>query len=191
MPITGKTHIEVARIFARHVNSVVARTVTQARVVAFVGGGRSRTAPEIQIAFRQGAAATRAMIQTRFGRMGLYVGQVCEAVPVEKGLLRLRTLQYKYTISCEQSHDPIFRWEYVRQPEPGEQWCRHHLQGPVPLLFNDVGVSMNELHLPTGYVPFEEVLRFCIVDLKVKPLTDSWDEVLTESYEDFRGDFLR
>ena len=50
-------------------------------------------------------------------------------------------------------------------------------------------MRLNDLHLPTGFTTIEEVLRFCIVDLGVTPLSDEWDRVLTDSYEKFKGDF--
>jgi hypothetical protein len=59
----------------------------------------------------------------------------------------------------------------------------------LPLL--GPAVSLNDLHLPTGYVAFEEVLRFCIVDLGVHPLSDGWDGVLRESYEQFKTEFTQ
>ena len=40
---------------------------------------------------------------------------------------------------------------------------------------------LNELHLPTGWVPIEEVLRFCIDDLGVRPLSPGWHETLAAS----------
>ena len=52
-------------------------------------------------------------------------------------------------------------------------------------------LTMDDLHLPTGYVPFEEILRFCIVDLGVKPLSENWNEILTESYRQFQAEFLQ
>jgi hypothetical protein len=48
---------------------------------------------------------------------------------------------------------------------------------------------MNNLHLPTGFVALEEVLRFCIVDLGVNPLSDEWNGVLEESYRLFKTEF--
>jgi hypothetical protein len=35
----------------------------------------------------------------------------------------------------------------------------------------------------------EEIVRFCIVDLNVKPLTAKWDEVLFASYQRFKAEF--
>jgi hypothetical protein len=49
-------------------------------------------------------------------------------------------------------------------------------------------VRLNDLHLPTGFTTIEDVLRFCIVDLAVAPLSPEWDQVLNESYQTFKGD---
>jgi hypothetical protein len=35
----------------------------------------------------------------------------------------------------------------------------------------------------------EEVLRFCIVDLGVPPISRRWHEILEESYQRFKDDF--
>jgi hypothetical protein len=184
--IKGETIHDAAKVFAEHVNSVLARTVTPMPVISIVV--KDRTMTRIQLAFRQGAAATSARIATRYGRMGLYVGQVLEAEPAADGLQRLRTVKYTYTVSPSHDPEPIFRWEYVRNVGTAK-WCRHHLQGPVQVKLNRQTVELNDLHLPTGYVPFEEILRFCIVDLGVKPLTPEWDDVLRESYAKFRTEF--
>ena len=42
-----------------------------------------------------------------------------------------------------------------------------------------------------GNDPFEEILRFCIVDLGIRPLNQGWDKILTESYTNFKADFLQ
>jgi hypothetical protein len=51
------------------------------------------------------------------------------------------------------------------------------------------GIDMNHFHLPTGFVAVEEVLRFCIHDLGLRPLSTGWHEVLEESYRLFKTDF--
>jgi hypothetical protein len=123
--------------------------------------------------------------------MELYLGQVCESRLLGQ-LHRLQTVKYTYTLTPSGAQEPLFRWEYVRDIGD-DRWCRHHLQGPLALPVNDRGgiVSLNDWHLPTGYVPFEEVLRFCVVDLGVTPLAADWHEVLRESYERFKADFTQ
>lgn len=181
MPITGRTLAEAAAKFRDHLNDVLARTVTRTPLVMVEALGR------FQLAFRQGGGPVEAMLGTRFGRVGLYLGQTCEST-VEGGLHRLRTVSYRYTLRPEGAEDALLRWEYEKAPEVPH--CRHHLQGTPALEFGRAGtVSLNALHLPTGFTTIEEVLRFCIVDLGAAPLSEDWDRILRESYELFKGDF--
>lgn len=187
MAIEGDTLEEAARRFREHLNGLLARTVTRTRLVSLPRRGARRPS-SVQIAFRQGGAAIEAPILTRFGRVGLYLGQRCESIE-QSGRHRLRTASYRYALTPQGAREPLLRWEYVRdRGDPDARWCRHHLQGDVPLPFGG-GVSLNALHLPTGYVTVEEVLRFCIVDLGVPPLATDWSEQLEASYVLFKGDF--
>lgn len=187
MPITGRTLREAAQKLCDHINRVLSRTVTRTRVVPV---GREGV-PRIEVTFRQGGQPIRARLRTRFGPMGLYLGQVCEWVLKRDRLHQLRTVKYAYTLTPDGEDEPLLRWEYIRQPEPEALWCRHHLQGPVDLQLNRHTASLNDLHLPTGYVPFEEVLRFCIIDLGVRPLSRDWDRTLRDSYEQFKTEFTQ
>ena len=185
MAITGRSLRDAAQHFCDHANGVLTRTVTQTRLVV-VG-----FAPRVQVVFRQGGRPIAARLRTRFGLMGLFLGQVCESERRADGLHELRTVEYRYYLTQEGAEQPLLRWEHVRTPEAGALWCRHHLQGPVNLPLPGPAVSLNDLHLPTGYVAFEEVLRFCIVDLGVRALSDAWDEILRESYDQFKTDLTQ
>jgi hypothetical protein len=145
----------------------------------------------MQLAFRQVGRPIEAALATRYGQIGLYIGQVCSAEKVGRRSYQLQTIAYKYTLTPAQADEPVFRWEYVRtRDDPDARWSRHHLQGSVDV---DLGtgeeVSLNDLHVPTGWVTIEEILRFCIVDLGIAPLTEDWDRVLNESYERFKKEF--
>jgi hypothetical protein len=65
-----------------------------------------------------------------------------------------------------------------------------NLQGPILLSFGPATVSLNSLHLPTGYVTLEDVIRFCIHDLGMPPLSADWDETLIQSYREFKDQFV-
>lgn len=187
MAIEGDSLEEAVRAFREHLNDLLARTVTQTRLVTLPHRGRRRPA-SVQVAFRQGGRATEALLRTRYGPMHLYLGQRCESVQRDRRH-RLVTAAYRYTLRAEDQEEPLLRWEYERRwPDPDARWCRHHLQGDVALPLG-AGVSLNDLHLPTGYVTVEEVLRFCIVDLGVPPLATDWSEQLEASYALFKGDF--
>lgn len=54
--------------------------------------------------------------------------------------------------------------------------ARHHFQSPMPTGLERDGRAtlLQELHLPTGQLSIEEVIRFCL---------NAWHQMLTESYE--------
>lgn len=188
MPIEAGTLDEAARIFCDQLNHVLTRTVTQTRLVWVHVGGQ----PIGEITFRQAGAPTSAPLRTRFGLLWLSLGQLCGSIVQPGGLHRLSTAKYKYTITPEGAERALFRWEYVRRyPSPDDRWCRHHLQGnmPLPPPLRDGALTLDDLHVPTGFTTVEEVLRFCLTDLGVEPLSAEWDRVLTESYERFKTDF--
>ncbi len=185
MPIQGRTLREAAQRFCDHVNSVLTHTVTETRLVVV------EVPPRIHVTFRQAGQPIEAMLQTHLGPRRLSFFQVCESVRTPDGLHELRTISYRYTLTPGNETEPMLRWEYVKTPPDDALWCRHHLQGPVDLLIQQRSVSLNYIHLPTGYVPFEEILRFCIVDLGVDPLSGGWDQVLRESYDRFKTEFTR
>lgn len=197
MAITGKNLNEVARTFTDHLNSVLNRTITQKRLV------QVNLPPHlIAISFRDQLDGSVAPLRTKYGDMDLYLSQRCEAVSTgAPNTYRLRTLAYAYTLTPSgnpatptergsRTREPCFRWEYVRSPEPDAmgtlpQWCRHHIQDDVSIVFiNDRGeeqrVPLNDWHTPTGWVAIEEVIRFCIVDLGVRA-TPGWEQTLQDS----------
>lgn len=188
MPIRGRTLREAAHMFRGHINQILSRTVTRTPVFVIP----SEETHRVHVGFRLQGEPTGASLNTRFAPMRFFFGQVCESVPVRGGLQELRTVRYRYALTMEGAEEAFVRWEYTRTLPEGAAWCRHHLQGPISLLqVNERPLLLTDVHLPTGYVPFEEVLRFCIVDLGVRPLTDEWDATLRESYERFKTEFVQ
>jgi hypothetical protein len=120
------------------------------------------------------------------GDVLVFLGQTCRVEPQSghEKPFRLKTLSYRYHIRPDGKTDPAFRWEYTREA-PGDH-CRHHIQGPLDAHFGRASLSLNDIHLPTGYVTIEEIVRFLIVDLGVKPLTERWREVIADSYRTFK-----
>ena len=175
MPIVAPSVWNAARRFCEHLNEVLATTVTQTRLVPVRSGARGTL---IEITFRQAGHPIKASLATRFGPLRLYFGQVCDGTSRHDGMVQLRTIRYKYTLAVR-DEDPIFRWEYG--PPLSGFYSRHHLQGAVPLQIGRHSLSLNDLHLPTGYVTVEEVLRFCIADLGVTPRSRAWNEILLDS----------
>ncbi len=181
-PIEGKSLEAVSRRFSDQLNRLLAKTISQHRLVALAIPKRG-----VNIAFRQSGIVETAKLKTRFGEMELFIGLLCDAAEVERKLRRLFIAEYKYTLTLKGSTEPLWRWEYVRRwPRETDRWCRHHVQGAIPVSIGRQSISLNDLHLLTGYVTLEEIIRFCLVDLKVKPLSSDWHEILQKSYQQFK-----
>ncbi len=141
------------------------------------------------LSFRDGGSPGEAKLMTRFGEIGLFLGQTCKAVSKGKKpqKFRLKTLSYRYHLKAATARDAALRWEYVKQLD--RPYCRHHVQGPLQVPFGDAQLSLNDVHLPTGFVTIEEVIRFCLVELEARPLSENWDEILRDSYREFKTKF--
>jgi hypothetical protein len=169
--------------------TLLAKTITRKPIV-FI----ARSADSVQFSFRDGGRPATATLETRYGPMDFYLGQIRDAVESPDGrTIELRTTQYRYTLQPHGMDDSLFRWEYVRLPAEGATYCRHHLQGSIPISFTDSSgaahtTTLDAWHLPTGWLAVEEVLRFCIVDLGVEPLAEDWDQVLADSHQRFQPD---
>lgn len=189
MPITGRKLSECFQRFETHLGELVAATVTTKYHLARVSR-RGKTL--MAISFRQNGPVA-IPIETRYGRLFFYLGQLLEAVQEEDGKYRLRTVEYWYGIqeSADMKAESLMRWEYVSDA-PKDGFCRHHVQVPAKLTAPDGRLDLNKIHLPTGWVTIEEVIRFLIVDLGVKPpCGDEWCGKLEASerkfFEEFTG----
>ncbi len=191
MPIEGATVYEASKAFSDHLNRLLNTTLTHMRLQAV---GRDESV-RVAISFREQGKPTEAPLNTKYGPMTLFIGQLCEGVTVGNGRQRLTTVTYQYTLTLgergqQYPPEPFLRWEYIRTPEKGGLWCRHHLQGTPLIPFGRSGpLPLNDFHLPTGYVPIEEIIRFCIVDLEVRALSANWSDILHRSYVQFRNEF--
>lgn len=194
MTFSGKSLGEAAQQLADHLNRILAQTVTRSRLVVLRRPLPAGTPARMELAFRQGGTVTTAPLQTLFGPMRLFLGLVCEPTVGEHGVHRLSVVGYKYALTPGAASEPLFRWEFVSRPPHEGRWSRHHLQGSIPLGLRDRRVPgagetwLNDLHLPTGWVPIEEILRFCIVDLGVRPLSNAWHAELEASVARFSLD---
>jgi hypothetical protein len=188
MPIIGKTPDEALERFGRHVNALLLATITKEQLSPLTVQGKG-----MQLAFRDSVGKPRAVRlgSARYGPLGLYLGHVCDTVQEAKNKHRLRSVRYNYTISVWANTEPFVRWEYVKYPQPPTAtFARHHIQGPMNLSIGQRAVKLNKLHLPSGWVTVEDVIRFCINDLRVRARTASWHRRLEDSYTMFRTEFV-
>ncbi|MGA9284867.1 MAG: hypothetical protein WBV85_05440 [Solirubrobacteraceae bacterium] len=102
---------------------------------------------------------------------------VKHVVAIEDG--RCRTDSYSYRLQPDGSTKSwLIRWEYVRDPPQGDYaYPRAHAH--VNATYAD-GTSVGHLHIPTGLVSLELVLRHLITDWNVKPRTEDWEDILEQ-----------
>jgi hypothetical protein len=110
----------------------------------------------------------------------LYLEQQYDLVeaPGERGPWKVSTLAYRYRIDSA-AGDELALWH----------WHPKNLQGrphryPHPHLHAQVG-ALAGLHLPTGRVSVESILRLLLKEFDVRPLRDDWASVLDATEEVF------
>jgi hypothetical protein len=104
---------------------------------------------------------------------------------VHEGEWKVQTLSYAYGVKVqskklkEGDSDDVLIWHwhpYISEhPKP-------HVHPPITHRL--LGLELPKLHVPTGRVSFEDVVRFLIDELRVVPVRKDWSEVVdtTEAY---------
>ena len=166
--------------FAEHINSLLHRTITDTPLANLI----SKDRPVAFLEFRKNGEAVSVPLNNGFY---LYLNQTLQARKEGK-VHCLRTLAYSYRIGEGPARqDWLIRWEYnSRETEVGFHPRHHcHLRSKLPC-FGDRELLLAKMHIASGWVTIEEVIRFLIHELAVKPKTDNWDEILQDSEAKFR-----
>jgi len=184
MPLPARTPRDAFHTLQDHLNGVLNKVLTQYRLRFVVSGGKQDQASLVFFS-PQGIPVA---VPLRPSSWFLYLGQELKAVPEGKAYT-LRTLKYEYRVQRTPSlqDEAEVRFEFVSHHlDSSARWCRHHVQFHRD--YQDVrdGFSPNKLHIPTGWVTIENVIRFLITDLDVPPLIETWEEELRKSEEQFR-----
>lgn len=175
MDIEARSLAAAGRALRDRINRLLTTTITLKPLIAIM---HPHAPTELQFGFRDEGVLGTAPLATAYGAMSLRIIQNYKATPGAARRVGLRMAAYQYTLTPAAATEPIIRWEYVADPPDDARWCRHHVQGPIPVNLGRATVPLNDLHLPTGPVPLAEVIRFCIVDLGVEPLSDDWQSHL-------------
>lgn len=181
MSIEGKTPRDAFYNYLEQLNSLLGKTLTKHPLVP-----EPESREEENFSFTFGGLGFADIKSDCFGELRLVLGQVCDSIDKKKPY-HLRTLKYSYSIWPKKHEHPCIRWDYVKRwPTGNEPFCNHHLQGSGSFKLGVADFSLDEHHLPTGYVPIEDIIRFCIHDLGVKPMGGNWHDTLLESAKVFR-----
>jgi hypothetical protein len=104
----------------------------------------------------------------------LYHRFVVRKAEGERGPWTASTVEYVYELSDE-SDNLIAAWHWhpgTMRPADAVQWPHMHAQG------SHARPTLHRLHLPTGRVSLEAVVRFLIIDLDVIPRREYWSAIL-------------
>jgi hypothetical protein len=182
--LTGDRPGDVFRQFRDHISRLLNQTITDAPLSLT----HVKDRPYAQFAFRD--ESNVAMAAPLFsGGLFLAVAQDLAVEQQPDKTWRLRTVRYSYHVLDGSSPDSgwIIRWEYVSHSRRRDEHPRHHVHIPTVLDTPAGKIDLNKLHLSTGWVTIEEVIRFLIAEVGVKPKAENWDEELIKSEELFRG----
>jgi len=181
--LTGDRPDEVFRNFRDHISGLLNHTITDAPLSLF----HRKDTPFAQFAFRDEADV--AMAAPLFsGGLFLAVSQQLRVDEQPNKTWKLRTLTYSYHLLEDSSPDSrwIIRWEYVSHIQRRNEHPRHHVHIDTVVETPAGKMDLDKLHLSTGWVTIEEVIRFLIAEMGVKPKVENWDEQLLQSEQLFK-----
>lgn len=175
----GNSPEEIFGNFREHLNDLLHHTVTQAPLVQIVSGGR------LFLDFHRDGDSTAVAVGRGYH---LFLTQTLQAKKIKAKDYRLRTLAYAYRIGLgpARTDDWLVRWEYnSRELQPDALHPRHHCHLSTEVKCGAKTLNLDRLHIATGWVTIEEVIRFIIHELDIKPLRPDWDARLRKSEEKF------
>lgn len=182
----AKTVIEsprsVAQGFADYLNSLLNRTVTDARLTLLPIPGRETNYNLACVQNQERVAFALHGIGAR-----LFVQQA-----IEVSGDHCRTVSYAYRFQTgEDKGSWVLRWEYFRErPRPEYEYPLAHVHANADFVEPNLAEGRldkppSHLHIPTARVPLELVLWHLIAEWHVTPKTDDWRAILAESLEGF------
>ena len=181
--LTGRNPNEVFEKFTTHLGRLLNRTVTDAPLSYLVVNEKDNRA---YVSFRHYDAQVAAPLFSH--DLFLFLGQVLTVIP-EGGEWRLKTLSYRYWIQGDDDANTdswFFRFEYTSPTMKLIMNPRHHMHVPCTLRCGARDIELKQIHIPTGWVTVEEIIRFLVNELGVRCKARKWDKLLLESEELFR-----
>jgi hypothetical protein len=179
VPILARTPREVFQTVQDHFNHTLNTILTHYRLEFTVRHAKQmRTLLHFEDSQNEAVAVSLPSSVWR-----LYLSFGLQAVPEGRNY-SLHVLQYAHRIQRTSSIDDEaeVRFEYVSPAiDPKFSYSRHHVQFHHDSRSASSDFSLSKLHIPTGGVTIEHVIRFLIADLGVPPLAEHWQEELRAS----------
>ena len=182
---SGRTATQAARNvaqgFADHLNSVLNRTVSDARLTLL---SSAATPDQFTVTCLDGEHPRSFAL--RGSSLRLFVSQNIE-VDGDK----VHTASSAYRLGTDDRKDAwLLRWEYYRRPPLADYpYPLAHVHINAGLLDSDVDGRLTkplpQLHIPTARVPLELVLWHLLAEWGIGSKADDWQNVLRDSLEGF------
>lgn len=190
MPIVDREPKRVFSRFEEHIEETVRSVLPMPggmKLGMWIPGEKHKAS----LSFVRGGAGLAAPVplDTNVGRLYLSLEQDLVAERTGRSF-RLRTARYSYRFSdSDQGRaKALIRWEY-NGDLGDEDPCRSHAHFATAISLGDSALLLDKLHVPTGWVLIEHLLRFVFKDLEVTAKTEKWPQVLRESERRFFEEF--
>jgi hypothetical protein len=96
----------------------------------------------------------------------------------DRGPYKVKTTAYQYILEDEDEKEILaYQWH----PESRVQFPHIHVGSSSKI----AGKTFNKIHLPTGRIALEQVLRITVDELGVKPLKGEWNSILVQTQKLF------
>jgi hypothetical protein len=181
----GDSPERVFREFTEHLNRLLHTTITDTPLILLANQANTAL-----LEFWQAGEKRCARVG---GPYHFFIGQTLRAEEIKVDGARqyqLRTLRYAYRVTEGPAFGSpwILRWEYESRDISAHAHPRHHfhLNTAMSCFEGRHTLNLSDLHMPSGWITIEEVIRFLIHELGIKPKNGDWDRILQESEERFR-----
>ena len=175
--MSGRTPREAVRNFLAPLKAVVGCVTSEGFVVRGTRAAGERQTAHFQDGF--------AILSRRSGHtlsLELYHRYVIREAGGDRGLWTTSTIEYVYEVR-DANGELIAAWHWhptTARTDDQIRWPHVHAHGTRDNL------TLHRLHLPTGRVSIEAVVRFLIEDLEVVPRRDDWNDILSRHEAAFR-----
>jgi len=97
---------------------------------------------------------------------------------------RMTTREYIYLLVTKDV-EVAWHWHPLTSPRGGDPSTRphSHIQLPEGTASEKARKAITRLHIPSGRVTVEQVVRYIIEECEVKPLHDDWDQMLSAGHD--------
>ena len=105
----------------------------------------------------------------------------------QDGTWKVRTEAYIYILTDEQDR-PMVEYHWHPQKEYLRKRPHFHIKhGSTGQGTSGLRQGLRKAHFPSGRIAIEEIARFLITEMRVRPRFEEWDDMLSKNLQDFES----